>query len=440
MLSNSPNINEQNLKQQYNSLKAKIQELERQNSEMVEKYKAEEEQLIKSNEFLQNKNIQNNSKSLDELEKEVLDMRKKIQEIQNLIEQRNKLPSNLIESELSSENNLEKNKKEENLHKDEFLKNYEIQLKTEFENKLLMLHKELINDCIEKNNKIKEENGNMDDIIDIEEIKYFTIKDKSKNENKDKANFDKLLQNINETEKMKSGITIDIDKINMILSLLCMKEEYPKDFLIDYILDEAYVENKNKEEGFTKLLELERNAETTPNNEIQKFIQKVPKRKSVFHMTKGFSTNNITNKLCQLFEIKKEEDIQIIKGYINKIILSNKNNLRHYFGKSLAKYRFHPYEQSEKEKYDKKINELFNERNINIKHILKFEHDIISLESFEYFLKKHVSEDERSDDFIYYLLSLMKLTKNEKKEEKDKFVKSLGIFEFYLSPLFQKIA
>ena len=38
-------------------------------------------------------------------------------------------------------------------------------------------------------------------------------------------------------------------KINLILSLFCLKEEYPKEFFIDYILDETYTErgaNKTK--------------------------------------------------------------------------------------------------------------------------------------------------------------------------------------------------
>ena len=46
-----------NLKQQYNRLKQKIADLVKNNNEMLEMYKAEEQRLIKSNEFLlQSKN------------------------------------------------------------------------------------------------------------------------------------------------------------------------------------------------------------------------------------------------------------------------------------------------------------------------------------------------------------------------------------------------
>ena len=54
-----PQSSEQNdsLKQQYNNLKQKVANLEKSNLEMIEIYKAEEERLIKSNEFLMKKKI-----------------------------------------------------------------------------------------------------------------------------------------------------------------------------------------------------------------------------------------------------------------------------------------------------------------------------------------------------------------------------------------------
>lgn len=52
-----PQSSEQNesLKQQYNNLKQKVANLEKSNLEMIEIYKAEEDRLIKSNEFLMKK-------------------------------------------------------------------------------------------------------------------------------------------------------------------------------------------------------------------------------------------------------------------------------------------------------------------------------------------------------------------------------------------------
>ena len=54
-----PQSSEQNesLKQQYNNLKQKVANLEKTNLEMIEIYKAEEDRLIKSNEFLMKKKI-----------------------------------------------------------------------------------------------------------------------------------------------------------------------------------------------------------------------------------------------------------------------------------------------------------------------------------------------------------------------------------------------
>ena len=51
--------NNMNLKQKYNALKQKIANLEKNNNEMLEMYKAEEQRLIKSNEFLMQDNKSN---------------------------------------------------------------------------------------------------------------------------------------------------------------------------------------------------------------------------------------------------------------------------------------------------------------------------------------------------------------------------------------------
>jgi hypothetical protein len=236
---------------------------------------------------------------------------------------------------------------------------------------------------------------------------------------------------------------IEVEKINKIISLLCLKEEYPREFFVDYILDEAYTaeNNINQEDSFTKLLELEKGAEQEPKNEIERFIQKKPKRKSVFHLSMGrtgLSTNKICIKICKLFDIKNNRDIDRIKGYLNKIIKIN-NNLRHYFEKHLVKYRFAPYEPHEIEKYDEKIKSLFGKDISKIQNLLNLDENIISIDLFEEFNKKFFSSRDVTDDFIYYMLSIMKLTKKQRKEETSKRIKNLGFFDFYLIPLFQKV-
>ncbi len=188
------------------------------------------------------------------------------------------------------------------------------------------------------------------------------------------------------------------------------------------------------------MLELEREAGQEPKNEIQKFIQKKPRRKSVFHLSMGISgvsVNKIAMKFGKLFDIKYEEDLDRIKKYLSKIKILDKN-LRHYFEKNLT-FRFTPYEQAEKEKYDKKIKQLFEKDISKIQSMLNFDENIIRMEIFEEFIKKYFDSNEISDDFLYYMMSLMKLSKKEKKEEKNKRIKSLGLFEFYLVPLYKKV-
>ena len=447
--------NNTNLKQQYMALKQKIANLEKNNLEMMEIYKSEEERLIKSNEFLEKKNNQEHSRTIQDLESEVLKMRNSVQQLKKIIEQKTNPNPNLIENDIKT--NSDKNKQisnnlTEKIAKEEYLQNYKNKLKTEFEQKLMIKHKELVDYYIEKNRKMKLTQENEDEYINIDEIKNFTIKEKipekkepvSKNFKTTKSlnnNLEDIIKKITETVNRETK-EIEVDIINKIFCLLCLKEEYPKDFFINYILDEAYSEepNLNQEDSFTKLLELEREAEHEPENEIQKFIQKKPKRKSVFHLSvgiSGVSINKIMMKICKLFDIKNEHDIGRIKNYLNKIMLLNKN-LRHYFKNNLN-YRFVPYEPNEKKEFDEKIKKLFEKDIIKITNLLNFDDNIISMEIFEEFYKKCFNYDELNEDFIYYMLSIMKLSKKDKKKEKGKRVKNLGFFEFYLVPLFNKV-
>ena len=130
--------NNTNLKQQYNTLKQKIATLEKNNKEILEMYKAEEQRLIKSNEFLMQKNNIENSRSIHDLEAEVLKMRNDIRQLQNLIEPKNINGNNLIENENLSNNTNSNNKlnaSTEEKIKEEYLINYKNKLKSEFEKK-----------------------------------------------------------------------------------------------------------------------------------------------------------------------------------------------------------------------------------------------------------------------------------------------------------------
>jgi len=399
-----------NLRQQYNDLKKKIENLKKNNLEMLEMYKSEEQRLIKSNEFLMQKDNKDNSRNIKELEAEVLKMRNNIRQLQNLLEPRN--GNNLIENDNLSNKNINNklNNQSEEKIKEEYLINYKNKLKTEFEKKLLMKHQELIDFYTEQNKKIIENNLDKENLIDIDEIKFFSIKN-----NTTKEPF-----SLSDEE----DIDFNFDKINLVLSLNCLKEEFPKEFFIDYILDEAYTER-----GKTSKLKINK------NESLRK-----PSAQNLVYENEEFKTNynKIAEKICQLFDIKDKEDINMIKTYINEILKIDKN-LRNYFEKNMNKYRFAPFEKFEQEKYDEKIKSCFEKHKEEIQNLSKLNDSIISYQAFDEFLNRCLNEEDKENEFIFYIMSLMKLSKNERKAEKNERLKALKLFEFNLKPFYEKI-
>ena len=415
--------NNSNLKQKYNALKQKIANLIKNNAEILEMYKAEEQRLIKSNEFLmQNKNKEN-SKNIEQLEAEVLKMRNDIRQLQNIIEPRNGI--NLIENDdlLSNNSNNKLNPSTEEKIKEEYLINYKNKLKAEFEKKLIMKHQELIDFYTEQNKTIIENKLNLDNIMDIDEIKNFSIKPNETTIS---------LNTLNTSLISDVKLPLDISKINLILSLYCLKEEYPKEFFIDYILDSAYTERGQK-----KI-----NSDNKSNLTEYKNKNKKERSQSViplsFDVKEINNSNKIAEKICQLFDIKNKEDIDMIKNYINEI-LNIDINLRNYFETNLIKFRFAPYEKYEKDNYDKKIKKYFAKYLKEVKELLELDNNIINYQKFNEFMNKCLKEEEKEEDFIFYILHLMKLSKSERKNEKNNRLNNLKVFEFYLMPFYQKI-
>ena len=119
------------------------------------------------------------------------------------------------------------------------------------------------------------------------------------------------------------------------------------------------------------------------------------------------------------------------------------NNLRNYFEKKLAKYRFAMFEKYEKDNFNEKIKYVFgNDKTINeITDLLVLDENIINLDYIENFLNKYINKNDNNDEaeFVYYILSLMKVTKNERKHERNKRIKNLRFFEFNMLPFYQKI-
>ena len=422
--------NNTNLKQQYNTLKQKIATLEKNNKEILEMYKAEEQRLIKSNEFLMQKNNIENSRSIHDLEAEVLKMRNDIRQLQNLIEPKNINGNNLIENENLSNNTNSNNKlnaSTEEKIKEEYLINYKNKLKSEFEKKLLMKHQELISYYTLQNKNIIDNDLPRENIIDIDQIKNFSIKPLN---NISQENLS------NESSTEEANEEINISNTELILSILCLKEEYPKDFFIDYVLEDAYSARGKNDLN----IKIQINNSTKISN--KKMNQSVIQHSLLNKKEKDFNNDKTANKICQLFEIKNSEDINLIKKYVNEIYKID-NNLRNYFEKKLAKYRFAMFEKYEKDNFNEKIKYVFgNDKTINeITDLLVLDENIINLDYIENFLNKYINKNDNNDEaeFVYYILSLMKVTKNERKHERNKRIKNLRFFEFNMLPFYQKI-
>ena len=101
------------------------------------------------------------------------------------------------------------------------------------------------------------------------------------------------------------------------------------------------------------------------------------------------------------------------------------------------------FEKYEKDNFNEKIKYVFgNDKTINeITDLLVLDENIINLDYIENFLNKYINKNDNNDEaeFVYYILSLMKVTKNERKHERNKRIKNLRFFEFNMLPFYQKI-
>ncbi len=385
-----------NLKQQYNTLKQKIEDLEKNNKEMLEMYKSEEQRLIKSNEFLMQKNNPNNSKNIKELEAEVLKMRNDIKQLQNLMEPRNGI--NLIENDNASSksiNNKIDGATEEKI-REEYLINYKNKLKTEFEKKLISKHQELIDYYTEQNKKIIENNLPKENLVDIDEIKFFSIKN-----------------NLNEQSSLSDEENFDINKINLILSLFCLKEEYPKEFFIDYIFNEIELTNSNEEYKLKDSLELKRIKQDKP-----------------YHNSMAVTDSFIAQNIAKIFDINSTEDINMLSKYLNTISKKNPAELKNALNQNLTGFRYRQYETEEKFKYEEELREIFKNKKNEIKS--KGNGDIIHIAEMNYFLK--MNNVVMKSDLFYYMIQLMKVSKKDKLLN-PKMTNSLHLYELYLPNL-----
>ena len=201
--------------------------------------------------------------------------------------------------------------------------------------------------------------------------------------------------------------------INNLIAVQCLKEEYPKEFFIDYVFNEIELTNSNEDYNLKESIQLKR---------IEQNKQ--------YHNSMAVNDSFVAKNIAKIFEINSQEDINMICKYLNTISKKNQNELKNALNKNLTGFRYRQYEQEEKKKYEEELKEIFKYKVNELK--IKGNGDVIHIAQMNYFLK--MNNISLQSDLYYYLLYLMKLSKKEKLLNKEN-ISSLHLYELYLPPL-----
>ena len=153
-----------NIEGKYNQLKQKINDLEKNNDEMKNLYKTEEERLTKTNNMIFLKTDEGRTQYIQELENSSFNLRKDCEKLKSLINEK-KLFFQYLSSNENEENKkyncfnhkeIENDLENEEVN-DENLRNLMDEMKLDFEKKIAMKLKELKDYYDEKNGIKKEE-------------------------------------------------------------------------------------------------------------------------------------------------------------------------------------------------------------------------------------------------------------------------------------------
>ena len=399
-----------NMEGKYNQLKQKMDGLEKNNDEMKILYKTEEERLKKTNSLIFLKTDEGRVQYIKELENTAFNLKKDCEKLKSLINEKK------IFFQYLSSNENEENKKyncfnqkeiEKNLdneENDENLRNLIDELKLEFEKKISLKLKEL-KDYYDEKNGIKKE-----------EPVYVPPKPLSLEQSSEKKPENVKFYDIHSIHYNTGLSETDIQLINTLIAVQCFKEEYPKEFFIDYVFNEVELANLNDDYNLKESLQLKR-------------IEQNKK----FHNSMAVTTIYVAKNIAKIFDINSSEDINMICKYLNSISKKNYAQLKNALNIQLTGFRYRQYEEEEKQKYQEELKKIFGSKEEQLK--VQGNGDIIHIAELNYFLK--MNGIEMKSDIYYYMLSIMKVSKKERLLHNESLnpIKNLHLYELYLPPL-----
>ena len=393
----------------YNQLKQKVNDLEKNNESIKKLYKSEQERLTKINNIIFSKTDEGRIPYIKQLEKTILNLRKDNEKLQSLINEK-KLLFGFLKSHENQENTKyncvnDNEENENNLEKknsaDENSKALIEEMKTDFENKLSLKLRELKDYYDEKNGTKYIES------VPIPQKPQSLFQSSEKKPEKIK-NFE--IHSIH----YNTGLSdTDIQLINNLIAVQCLKEEYPKEFFIDYVFNEVEFANLNDDYSQKESQQLKR-----------------IEQNKLFHNSLAVNDLFVAKNIAKIFEINSTEDINMLCKYLNTISKKNHTDLKIALNENLTGFRYRQYEQEEKNKYEEELRKIFEGKINDIK--LKGNGDIINIAEMNYFLK--MNNITIQSDLYYYLLQLMKLSKKERLFNGEN-ITPLHLYELYLPAL-----
>ena len=398
-----------NLQGNYNQLKQKMNELEKNNESIKKLYKSEEERLTRINNIIFSKTDEGRIPYIKQLEKTILNLRKDNEKLKTLINEKRLLFGFLkshenednIKYSCSKEINEENNKLGKKNNEEENSKALIEKMKTDFEIKLSLKLKELKDYYDEKNGTKYIEP------VPIPQ-KPQSLFQSSEKKPEQITNFE--IHSIH----YNTGLSdTDIQLINNLIAVQCLKEEYPKEFFIDYIFNEVELANLN--DDYTQ----------KESQQLKRIEQNKP-----FHNSMAVTDLFVAKNIGKIFEINSNEDINMLCKYLNTISKKNHTELKIALNENLTGFRYRQYEQDEKNKYEEELRKIFEGKINDIK--LKGNGDIIHIAEMNYFLK--MNNITIQSDLYYYLLQLMKLSKKERLLNEENLT-PLHLYELYLPAL-----
>ena len=393
----------------YNQLKQKVNDLEKNNESIKKLYKSEEERLTKINNIIFSKTDEGRIPYIKQLEKTILNLRKDNEKLQSLINEK-KLLFGFLKSHENQENTKyncvnDNEENENNLEKknsaDENSKALIEEMKTDFENKLSLKLRELKDYYDEKNG--------------TKYIEPVPIPQKPQSLFQSSEKKPEQIKNFEiHSIHYNTGLSdTDIQLINNLIAVQCLKEEYPKEFFIDYVFNEVEFANLNDDYSQKESQQLKR-----------------IEQNKLFHNSLAVNDLFVAKNIAKIFEINSTEDINMLCKYLNTISKKNHTDLKIALNENLTGFRYRQYEQDEKNKYEEELRKIFEGKINDIK--LKGNGDIINIAEMNYFLK--MNNITIQSDLYYYLLQLMKLSKKERLFNGEN-ITPLHLYELYLPAL-----